>query len=487
MSIQTLPDPVHWSEGMLLSPQHLQQNDIAWQAHLNHRLACVVPHARGIGKLALDRESLGKGIVRVTALECLLDDGHAVIYPGNYRDLKLECEVGELCRKTGRPVRVWLALPRRGIDGAGFSTADRRYDVLPGELTGDENLDNGYQVSVERMQARIRLLAGTTVPPQYAACPLLEVALDAQGRFRLTPYHPPMLHAGASGFQDQPTQRCSLQSKLEELTARLWGKLRELGAGRRDDAPQAASEPDSEDARQLATAHRLAACLPPLEIAVASRRAHPEDLYRALAQVVGQVASIGADPIPLKMEPYAHDDCMPLFERAIAYIDGKLALVNTLWEHLDFARFGEGGFARRLPAGIGSEVLIELKYRAGQNPDEVKEWLRRACIASSEVMPEVRRRRLLNPPVRELSPQEIVQRKLRPQSIVFAIRSETIDIEGKGRVPLFAAEQSLLIQGAPGERMPAAIVLALPKAAPHAMPPVPAPAHDSRETDTADA
>jgi type VI secretion system protein ImpJ len=483
----TLPDSIQWSEGMLLSPQHLQQHDMYLQAHLNYKIACMTPHMHGVLKLAIDREALAKGIVSVTALDCLLDDGHAVSYPGNYQQLKLECNVAELCKKDGRPVRVWVALPRRGIDAAGMATSDRRYDLLPGEMTGDENLDNGYEVSVVRMQARIRLLAGQTVPPQFSACALLEVMMDAQNRFRLTAFHPPMLRLGASTFQDAPGMQESLQAKLIDQTAKLWSKLGELASNRNDDMPDDYSMLGSEVQRQLMVARALAACLPQLDIAVSSGIARPEEVYRVLAQVVGQVACVGADPVPLKMEPYAHDDCMPQFQRVFDYIEAKLRLVNTAYDFMEFAHFGEGGFARRLPVDADDEVLVELKPREGQSLGELARWLGDARIANVELMTDLQRRRLNGALARPLSTQEILQRNLHPHAALFSIRNDSIDIEGKGRVAMFGPDQSLLIQGATGSRMPAAIILYKRKAV-HAVPtPVPqAPAAKDEETDADD-
>jgi len=462
---RTLPDAVQWSEGMLLSPQHLQQHDLYWQAHQNHKLACITPHVHGVLRLSIDREALAKGMVRVTALECLLDDGHAALYPGNYKDLKLECEVAELCKKDGKPVKVWVALPRRGIDAAGMAASDRRYDLLPGEMISDENLDSGYQVSVVRMQANLRLIAGKTLPPQYASCALLEVAMDAQGQFRLTSYHPPMLQTCASVYQDAPGMRQSLQAKLEELSAKLWSKLRELAANRSDDMPDDYSALPSEVQRQMMVARGLAACLPQLEIAIASGYARPEEIYRALAQVVGQVAGIGADPVPLKMEAYTHEDCMPQFQRVLDYIDAKLRLVNTAYDFVEFARFGEGGFARRLPSDAEEEILIELKGREGQSLADLTRWLGEARIGSSALMSELQRRRLNGASVRPLSSAEIMQRNLHPHAALFSIRNGSIEIEGKGSVRMFGPDISLLIEGAPGSRMPAAIVLYQPKLA----------------------
>jgi type VI secretion system protein ImpJ len=456
----TLPDCLHWSEGMLLSPQHLQQQEIYALAQLNYRLGSVVPFVHGVLRLAIDRTALARGLVRVTELECVLDDGHVVTYPGSYNERELTCNLPDfLAKGEPGPLKVWLVLPRRGIDQAGVPGAQRRYKLLPGAMTSDENIDNGFQVQVARMQAQIRLVAAATVPPQHAACALLEVERDAQGRFSLTSYHPPMLRAGASRFHDALAVGSSLQSRMEELCATLWAKLHALAAQRRDDAPDDYALLGEDGRRQLAMARHLAACLPQLEITVASGGARPEELYRALAFVVGQLAGFGSDPVPLQMAPYEHRDCMPQFDSALKFIQGKLNLVNTAWECLDFARLGEGRFARRLPGVLADELLVELKARDGQSLAELARWLDGAYIGAVELMPALQRRRLHGAPVRQLGAQEIVARQLHPNAALFSIRLDTIDLDGKSATPLFAPGSSLMIHGAGGNVAPAAIVL----------------------------
>jgi type VI secretion system protein ImpJ len=459
-TINTLPDCLHWSEGMLLSPQHLQQQEIFAQAQLNYRLGSVFPFLHGVARLALDRTALARGLVRITELECVLDDGHVVIYPGSYNERELACNLPDfLAKGEPGPLKVWLVLPRRGIDQAGVPGAQRRYKLLPGAMTSDENIDNGFQVQVARMQAQIRLVAGQAVPPQHAACCLLEVERDAQGRFALTSFHPPMLRAQASRFHDALAAGSSLQSRTEELCAALWAKLHALAGHRRDDAPDDYALLGEDGRRQLAMARHLGACLPQLEIAATSATARPEELYRALAFVVGQLAGFGSDPVPLQMAPYAHEDCMPQFESALRFIYGKLNLVNTAWECLDFARLGEGRFARRLPTVLGDELLIELKARDGQSLAELARWLDGAYVGAVELIPSLQRRRLHGAPVRQLGAQEIVARQLHPNAALFSIRPDTIDLDGKTATPLFAPGSSLMIHGAGGNAAPAAIVL----------------------------
>lgn len=459
-STTRLPDAVQWSEGMLLSPQHLQQNDIYWHEHLRHRLDCITPHYWGVGQLTLDHAALIKGVVSITRLECVLPDGLAVDFDGSrhhYPFTSLDTQVDALCKPDGKPVRIWLVVRERGAAAAKMDNPERRYDSLHGEPLADENTGDG-EIMVQRLRVRLKLHAedaGKPAPAGRSACPLLEVARDAQGHLRLTGYHPPLLRLEASAFQGEQ----GLQRRLTDFTHGLWAKMDELAGGRDDDKPEDESVLSTENRRHLAVARHLAMGLPPLEIAVAAPHARPHELYRALAQVAGQVASIGTNPIPLKMKPYRHEDCMPQFQAAFDYIEAKLALVNTAYECLSFARIGDAGFARLLPSDMGGEVIVELKPRDGQSLADLTRWLADACIACDSLMTQLQQQRLPGALTRPLSAQEIQERNLRPQAALFLIRNQKIEVREKGLQDVLQPGHSLLIRGAANANAPAAIIL----------------------------
>ena len=55
--LDELPEAIQWSEGMLLSPQHMQQNDIYWQRQFSHLFALMQPHGWGLADLAFDESA----------------------------------------------------------------------------------------------------------------------------------------------------------------------------------------------------------------------------------------------------------------------------------------------------------------------------------------------------------------------------------------------------------------------------------------------
>ena len=100
-----LPDAIQWSEGMLLSPQHFQQNDIFWHQHLRHRIAAQNPHYWGVLRLSV---SLIKEVISISTLECILPDGLAVEFPGKSPRLPpgtLELPIGSQCGCRQRPTQ----------------------------------------------------------------------------------------------------------------------------------------------------------------------------------------------------------------------------------------------------------------------------------------------------------------------------------------------------------------------------------------------
>jgi type VI secretion system protein ImpJ len=463
-----LPDSVQWSEGMLLSPQHFQQNDIYWHSHLRHRMQALTPHYWGLQHMDY---SLTDELISIRTLKCILSDGLAFDYPGNDYPGKysrkeselLELKVGALCTVGAAPVRVWLWVRTRGPGAARQNDNERRYNSIGDLPTADENTGDGM-LPIERLQVHAELYIGDAPPPSESAMPLLELRRGVNREIVVTQYHPPLLHLAASDFH----QNNSLQQLLNKLHDQLWSKAKQL-AGPADDAQSGQEHNLSDESRQHLTAARhLCSSLPQLALAL-DPLTHPCQAYQAVAQVVGQVACIGTNPMPLQMKPYRHDNCLPQFQAAIDYIDAKLALVDTAYESLPFARFDKHDsrqahqqfacFARRLQAGMDDNLIVELKTREGQTNAQMLSWLQNAIIASEALMPQLLRSRLQGAQVRALNANEIKQHQLRPQAALFMLQNQsTVPHEG-GLLPAFAAEQSLLIQGKKDANLPDAIIL----------------------------
>ncbi|NOT89661.1 MAG: type VI secretion system baseplate subunit TssK [Lysobacter sp.] len=452
-----LPDAVQWSEGMLLSPQHFQQNDIHAQAMLHQRLASLTPHAWGVRRLQLDATRLADGLIKVTECDAVMPDGLPLVFRASASgpDLSLAVEARYGADGAPAPVRVFLAIPPRA--GAaqgpiGSRTSQRRYESLSGVETMDEVTGIG-DVLVERQRARIELFAEKDLPAGYPALPLLEIIRDAYGAVSLTRYHPPMFRIGASAFLGAQ----GLQLQFAALRNDLWEKLRELAGTSEDDAPESIAVLSGEARMHLRIAREIAACLPLIDTILYDPLCSLQQAWWAMAQIVGRMAAIGGNPRPLKMDPYRHDDCQPQFQAALAFVMRKLALVNTDWDSPEFVRVGDGTYQRLLSEDSPQTVYLELRKREGQSAGELQAWLGQARIASGDLMPVLRQRRLPGASVRVLGAREVSSLGLRADALIFAVSSERLEMP-QGMVESFRPGLAMVVQG-DAQHAPAAIIL----------------------------
>ncbi len=453
-----LPDAVQWSEGMMLSPQHLQQNDRYWHAQLRHRLQTLTPSYWGVLRLRFD---LVKEVLTLSELECLLPDGLLVAFPGALPyspPAEVAIDVGAACRSGEPPVKLWCCVNPRGAHAAVQDSQERRYNSVLDDANLDENIGE-QAVQLPRLQVRFHLHLGATSPSAQSAVPLLEISRADNQQLRITPYHPPMLNIEvADGLGDT-----SLWRGLRELNDRLWDKVVQLGEhGKLDARTDTLS---NEQREHLEAARRIAACLPSFTTLLTGTT-HPSQLYQALAQLVGATAGIGADPTPLLMKPYRHDDCAPQFRQAMDFVQARIDTLDTRYEQLDFKRVEsyapnqpDAIFERRLPAGMGDELLIEVEPRDGQTATQLLDWLSDALIAAADVVPKLRRARVAGATVRALDAKEIERGKLRSNALLFAIHNQPLALDDQDGLHAFGKDAVLQIIGRKSDSRPNGIVL----------------------------
>lgn len=448
-----LPDAIQWAEGMLLTPQHFQQNDIHWHAVLQQRLLAVTPYAWGIRHMRIDMQRLASGALEIAELECVFPDGMPYVFRNDASPLKLSLEA--FAKANGKPLRVCLALPPRTGAMKVPSTSIKRFDPIQENMAVIDEMTGIADVFVDRMRPRVDLYVEQEVPAGYSFITLIEVCRNERNALiELTAFHPPMLRMGAvpsfgmTGFM----------RALQQLRDELWDKLHQLTGMADRDTPERVSAMSPEERLQLNLARQIAAVLPLFDAVILDTETSPVTAYQALAQVVGHMAWIGSNPAPLAMARYTHENCAPQFAAAIDFINRKLALINTDWDSLVFARIGELIFARRLPEDAGKQIFIELRPRDGQGRSEIEAWLGDARIASEELMPVLRQRRLSGALWRMLGAKEVSALGLRADALICVIDNQRIEV-AQGMVDCFRAGRSLLIQGESVRGAPAAVLL----------------------------
>lgn len=451
-----LPDALQWAEGMPLSPQHFQQNDIYWQQQLWHCAASLQPFYWGVLALALEGTSLQGGLLRIKQLQAVMPDGLAVQVPGNHPDEVLQLDLNDAAIVWPEPqvLKVHLCVPMRREGAASSNSSIRRFASLLGQEEVDENTGSG-RMAVGRLRPLLELLPANQVSAKHVSFPLLEVRRDAAKNITLTDYHPPLLRMAAAAVLGEQ----GVPARLVRVVRDMREKAKELLGDRFDDEGGATALLSPEAQQQVYAARMLGVGLPAFEIQVRTECAHPYELYLGLARLVGQVACIGNNPLPPVLPEYRHEDCLPGFLAAVAFLRSRLDKLQIDFESLFFDRVSSAAFARKLPDDLLAEtLLVEIKPALGQGAEHVAKWLAGARIAGDELMPVLAQRRLPGASVRLVEHSQLQGLQVKSEALIYEIHNKGIELDNKLQ-SLFVRGGRLMIQGGAEPSPPAAIVL----------------------------
>lgn len=381
---QPVPDPVQWCEGMLLAPQHMQQAWLQADAQMAYHLRRLSPFHYGIMRLEIDRAQLAAGRFRVIALEAVMPDG-LLVWSGG-ADAELDFDLTAVKDKLRIPQRLHVVVPeyRPGSARARDNLARwRSYE----SSAADENTGTG-DVSVPRLRPIPRLLLADDVPPRHTHLPIVELEFRNQG-FQLTPYQPP---TPALDPDDALSRDCrDLVAKLrEKATYVAESQGQELNRG---------------EARF--TVMCLVAGLPALETLLRLPQVHPFSLYMALQGVAGHTAVLRPAMAPPLTEPYDHDNPRGCIGALLARIDGVVDLVTQAFSAVSFQAASDGFRLRIEEAWLtGRGLVIGLRLKGGQGPDDVSAWIDAALIAPEGRVDELLSYRLRGAMRVPLTPEE---------------------------------------------------------------------------------
>ncbi|MFL6674175.1 MAG: type VI secretion system baseplate subunit TssK [Massilia sp.] len=305
---------VVWSEGMLLQPQHLQQHDRYLQSQLEARVAHLHPYPWGFSSLKIDEQQLAFGKIALQSCEGVLPDGTPFMLP--FEDgLPLPLDVPA----DARNVLVVLALPLRrpGVPETGDSPGldnFARHRAVDHEAWDSNGLDNSALMQVG--QLRMRLAPEADVVNAYSTLGVARVLeRRPDNRLVLDPdYCPPCLDFRVA-------------RRLSAFADELVGLLRQRGQllASRLSQPGTAGAAEIADFLLLQLVNRAEPLLGHL---ASMTGLHPEELYRALAALAGELATFGAGAKRAAQYPaYRHDHLRESFEPVMDHLREALSAV----------------------------------------------------------------------------------------------------------------------------------------------------------------
>lgn len=292
--------PVLWTKGVLLTPQHLQVQDRFLEDLLDFQRSTLHAAPWGFSRLEVDREALATGMLALTAASGILPDGLPFDAPGSDA-LPAPRSLEGLFHPDQDHLTVWLALPERRVGGwnVGPATGDRglRYSAQV-VMRRDEN--TGLQEKpVQVARKNLRLLAEGESQEGHTVLPAVRLRRTAGGGVEVDASHvPPLVDLSASEVLSAMGHRL-----VELLTARsssLSGARRQRNRG--------LAEFGVSDVASFWLLYTVNTHLPVLRHLVEGRKGHPAELYEAMLALAGALTTFSTSVHPRDLPSYDHAD-----------------------------------------------------------------------------------------------------------------------------------------------------------------------------------
>jgi type VI secretion system protein ImpJ len=318
------PQRVVWAEGMLVAPQHLQQQDLYHERLLDRRIAALAPYPWGVVSVELDAGALGADQLRLTRFVGILPDGLYAGFEAGDPECPPARPIGAHFAPTARTLEIYLGVPKEleGIPsvsderpGTGSAAvvdtkaARARYRASSRAVSDLSGTASDLQMSFAHRNAVV--LFGGESREDYDAIKIAEVVRDGSGALlNNEAYIPPVLRIDASEF---------LMGGVRRLLSLMMTKQRQLSGDRRQ-RDGSNIEFNSGDVTRFLQLSAVNSAIPMLNYGATNGEISPFTLYLMLIQVCGQLATFSAEVDVTKLPIFAHTDLNATFEELFARI-----------------------------------------------------------------------------------------------------------------------------------------------------------------------
>ena len=291
--------PVIWSKGVLLSPQHLQAQDRFFEDTLRFLSGALSFRNWGFTSLQIDAAGLSQGRLGVTQASGIFPDGLMLDMPAC--DAAPDSRTLEDCFPPGnatcafflavpqdRPGGINVALQRGGVSA-------RFYSEL--QMLRDEN-SSGVEKPVSLARKNLQILAENENIEGSVLLPLAQIERTEAGGYRLDPnYVPPLLNIGSNDLITG-----ILRGQIETLVSRS-SQL----AGSRRQRNQSLADFSASDIANFWLLYTINSHLPVLRHLLEAPQLHPETLFLHLLSLAGSLTTFSPKIEPRDLPRYEHE------------------------------------------------------------------------------------------------------------------------------------------------------------------------------------
>ncbi|OEZ60995.1 type VI secretion system baseplate subunit TssK [Duganella sp. HH105] len=379
MTVPQLSHRIQWHEGMMLTPQHFQQEGARIDALLAWQSMATNPYGWGVRALLVDEALLTTGLLRIQQLEAILPNGMAVTYDSALaQGQPLELDLAPWAEAMAQQdLSVYLVVGNtRSLNQPGQPAMFRGVE----SPTVEDEVSQALPADLPRMAVNLALAAGPVPSAAYTALRLMTVN---KGNEIVHPgaYLPALLEVPAAS---------SVRQRAQVLATHMRNKA--VFLARQTAQPSSRTEDRINLLEQKARLSSLILNLPLLEALLRSPSVHPLPLYLALCAQLGPLATLRPGAVPIMPPAYDHADAGPAFDAVLSALTDLVGEVSQEWKTCVFNYDGQA-FALAMQADwISARLVVGLR---GQPEREAAQWMAGAVIGSQTVWTSLTDRRVL--------------------------------------------------------------------------------------------
>ena len=311
--------PVLWTKGVLLSPQHLQMQDRYLEDLLSFRLGALTFRPWGFQRLEIDRDALAGGAFAVTSASGILPDG--LLFDAPTSDAVPPPKPLDEAWDADRPtLDVYLTVPEYRPDGFHVASVTRDHGTrYRAELLMRRDENNGLaEKPVQVARKNLRFLVEGESLDGSSALPIARVVRGSTGEVSLDPHFvPPLLDIAASEYL------LAINRRLVELLAAKSTTL----SGMRRQRNQSLADFGISDVANFWLLYTVNTHLPAIRHLFETRRGHPAELFEAMTALAGALTTFSTAVHPRNIPAYDHVNLSGCFTRLDAMLRDLLETV----------------------------------------------------------------------------------------------------------------------------------------------------------------
>jgi type VI secretion system protein ImpJ len=318
------PRKLIWTEGLFMTPQHLQQSDLYHETLLQQRFHALAKYDWGIADVSFDERALSSGQVKLVKCHGFYPDGTPFLIGAQGEDVAEARAIEGNFPAALEALDVFLAVPQireaqanTAMDPAKVGPATRF--VAQQATVPDLNTGRNEQ-SVSWLRGNLKVLFGTEPREAFQTIRIAQLVRDRSGAIVLKEaFLPSILRIGASKW---------VMSNLRQVLSTMVGKQKQLAETRRM-RTAASVDFQASDTVKFWMLHTLNSYIPHTSHLVDHGDAHPEDLYLLLASLIGELCTFAPDGDPTTLPKFNYldltDSLEPMFARVIDMIQRSVA------------------------------------------------------------------------------------------------------------------------------------------------------------------